>query len=52
MVEKKIVCRDCKKEFVTKVNLRYMRKYCADCSAERKKAYEKIHLIKIEDCED
>jgi len=52
MVEKKIKCKDCKKEFVVNFNARYPRKYCDKCSKERKKAYENIHLIKIEDCED
>jgi len=52
MVEKTIRCKDCKKEFVTKANSRYPRKYCDKCSAQRKKDYENIHLIKIEDCED
>jgi len=51
-MEKEIKCKDCGKEFVTKANARYPRKYCDKCSAERKKAYEDIHLISIEDCED
>jgi hypothetical protein len=46
-------CRDCKKEFEAKSsNSRYPRKYCDKCSAERKKAYEDIHNVGIEDCED
>ncbi len=48
----KKICRDCKKEFETKASARYPRKYCDKCSKERKKAYESIHLVKIEDCED
>jgi len=52
MAEKKIKCKDCKKEFVANINPRYPRKYCDKCSKERKKAYENIHEIKIEDCED
>ena len=52
MPEKTIRCRDCKKEFVANTNTRYPRKYCDKCSKERKKAYEKIHLVKVEDCDD
>ncbi len=50
MVKQK--CKDCKKEFEANLNARYPRKYCDKCSAERKKAYENIHLISAEDCED
>jgi predicted nucleic acid-binding Zn ribbon protein len=49
---KKQKCKECGKEFEVKLNARYSRKYCDKCSAERKKAYENIHLIKIEDCEE
>jgi len=52
MVEKEIKCKDCGKEFVANINPRYVRKYCDKCSAQRKKDYEKIHLVKFEDCED
>ena len=52
MVEKKINCKDCKKEFVVNFNTRYPRKYCDKCSQERKEAYESIHLVKFEDCDD
>jgi len=45
-------CKDCSKEFEQPVKSRYPRKYCDDCSAERKKAYEKIDEIEFEDCED
>lgn len=45
-------CRDCKKEFEQNKNLRYPRKYCDKCSAERKKAYENIHEISIDECEE
>jgi len=51
-MEKEIKCKDCGKECVVKTNTRYPRKYCDKCSAERKKAYEDIHLISIDDCED
>lgn len=50
MVKKK--CKDCKKEFEANPNLRYPRKYCDKCSAERKKAYKNIHLITASQCED
>lgn len=52
MADKTKVCKDCKKEFVEKGNSRYPRKYCDKCSAERKKAYENIHEISVDDCED
>jgi hypothetical protein len=45
-------CKDCGKEFEQKPNARYPRKYCDKCSAERKKDYEKIHMITIEECEE
>ncbi len=50
----KKICRDCKKEFELKTsfNSRYTKKYCDKCSAERKKAYENIHNLKIGDCEE
>jgi Zn finger protein HypA/HybF involved in hydrogenase expression len=51
-MEKTIKCKDCKTEFKTNPNARFPRKYCDKCSAERKKAYEKIDEIKFEECED
>jgi len=45
------VCRDCKKEFDAPKS-RYPRKYCDKCSAQRKKDYENIHLVTIDECED
>lgn len=48
----KKICKDCKKEFEAKTNSRYPRKYCDKCSAERKKAFEDIHLINADDCEE
>ena len=45
-------CKDCGKEFEQKSNSRYPRKYCDKCSAERKKAYEDIHLISADECEE
>jgi rRNA maturation endonuclease Nob1 len=44
-------CKDCGKEFEYTPS-RYERKYCKKCGDERRKAYENIHLIKAEDCED
>jgi len=52
MEKKKIKCRECKKEFETKKNSRFARKYCDKCSKERKKYYENLHTISIDDCED
>jgi len=51
MIKKKI-CPDCNKEFDFDTLARFKRKYCAKCSAERKKAYERIADIEFEDCED
>ena len=50
----KKICRDCKKEFEAKstFNSRYPRKYCDKCSKERRKAYEGIHNVKFDDCEE
>ena len=45
-------CKDCKKEFEYKKTARYPRKYCDKCSAERKKEYENIHNITVNDCEE
>ena len=50
MVIKK--CKECGKEFEAPEKSRYPRKYCDNCSKERKKAYEKIDEINFEDCED
>jgi hypothetical protein len=52
MATKTIKCKDCKEEFEINTNSRYFRKYCPKCSEERRKDYEKIDSIKIEDCED
>lgn len=46
------LCKDCKKEFVQNDNARFPRKYCPACSAERKKAYDDIHLVTVDDCDD
>jgi len=46
------VCKDCKKEFEDPKKSRYPRKYCDKCSAQRKKDYEKIHLVTVDQCED
>jgi len=50
MVEKK--CGDCGKEFEAPAKSRYPRKYCDKCSAQRKKEYEKIHLVTASECDD
>lgn len=50
MAEK--ICKDCGKKFEEKPNVRYPRKYCDKCSKQRKKDYEKIHLITASQCED
>ena len=52
MVMKTKACKDCKKEFQQDSHERFQRRYCKECSAERKKDYEKIHEINIEDCDD
>ena len=51
-MEKTVKCADCGKEFETPKKARYPRKYCDKCSKERKKAYEDIHLITAEECEE
>ena len=45
-------CKDCNKEFEQKEKSRYPRKYCDKCSAQRKKDYEKIHMITADECDD
>ena len=45
-------CKDCGKEFETPKRSRYPRKYCEKCSKQRKKDYEKIHLITADECEE
>ena len=50
MVIKK--CKDCKAEFDQKPNFRFPRKYCKKCSEKRKKDWENVHLITVDDCED
>ena len=50
MVEK--ICKDCGKKFEAPEKSRYPRKYCDKCSKARKKAYEKIHLISADECEE
>jgi len=50
MVER--TCKDCGKTFEQKKKSRYPRKYCDKCSAQRKKDYEKIHLITVDECEE
>ncbi len=51
MTERK--CLDCGKIFEDNTKKgRYPKRYCPKCSAQRKKDYENIHLIKSEDCEE
>jgi len=45
-------CKDCGKEFETPSYSRYPRKFCDKCSKKRKKAYENIHLITADKCEE
>ena len=51
-MDKTIKCKDCGKEFIVKVKSRYPRKYCDKCGAQRKKDYENIDQITIDDCEE
>ncbi|MEM0465313.1 MAG: hypothetical protein QXW97_01265 [Candidatus Pacearchaeota archaeon] len=52
MAIKKIICKDCGKEFTYNKKNKYIRKYCDSCSKKRKKDYENLYLIKAEDCEE
>jgi len=47
-----IKCKDCGKEIEVAPRARYERKYCPKCSKERKAAYENLHEIEFEDCDD
>ncbi|MFA6022667.1 MAG: hypothetical protein WC781_01115 [Candidatus Pacearchaeota archaeon] len=47
-----IKCGDCGKDVEINTNARFRRKYCKECSEERKKAWENRADIKFEDCED
>lgn len=51
-MEKKIICLDCKKEFIQKEATRYRRKYCDSCSKKRREEYAKLYEVEFEDCED
>jgi len=51
-MEKTIKCGDCGKEVVIETNARYRRKYCKECSEQRKKDYENIHEITADQCEE
>lgn len=51
MIKKKI-CPDCRKEFDFDTLAHFKKKYCPKCSKERKKAYENIHNVKFEDCDE
>lgn len=52
MIKKKKICPDCKTEFEYDPKARFKKRYCDTCSKERKEAYENIHEISIDDCED
>jgi hypothetical protein len=52
MPAKKIICKDCGKEFEFKKFGRYTRKYCDKCSKQRKKDYENLYKVKAEECDD
>ena len=49
---KKIKCKGCKKMTEVKTGGRYGRKYCDKCSADNKKYYDNLHLVKVSDCEE
>jgi hypothetical protein len=49
---KEIKCKDCGKKFELNPRGRYTRKYCDKCSKQRKKDYENLAYVKIEDCVD
>ncbi|MFH1802244.1 MAG: hypothetical protein ABH864_02210 [archaeon] len=50
--QKKVKCRDCKKEFLTNPKARFERKYCDACSKKRKKMWENQWKVKFEDLDD
>ena len=52
MEKSKIKCKGCGKMSEVKSNGRYSRKYCDKCSADNKKYYDNLHLVKIGDCEE
>lgn len=52
MIVKKIICRDCGKEFETNQSSRYTRKYCDKCSKKRKKEYENLYSVKFDDLDE
>jgi len=45
-------CKECGKEFRASKNSKYKRKYCNKCSKQRKKDYQNIHLVTVDECED
>jgi len=49
---KKRKCFDCKKEFEYNYNPRYVKKYCKECGAKRKKMWENQWKVKYEDLDD
>ena len=49
---KKILCKDCGKEFEITKKTRYQRRYCDKCSKKRKVDYENLYSVKFEQCDD
>ena len=49
---KKVKCKECGAEFEQKVTVRFPRKFCKECSEQRKKDYDDLWKVKAEDCED
>jgi len=52
MEVKKVKCRDCGKIFEPPTKGRYARKYCNKCSKQRKKDYENLYTVTVDQCDD
>jgi hypothetical protein len=52
MLLKKMKCKECGKEFILKPSVRFIRKFCDDCSKKRKQEYQNLYRIKYEECDD
>ncbi|MFA5856262.1 MAG: hypothetical protein WC867_02825 [Candidatus Pacearchaeota archaeon] len=50
MEAKKVLCKECKKEFTVTGSSRFQRKFCDSCSKKRKKDYENLYTVEFEDC--
>jgi len=46
------VCEECSRKFKPPEKSKYKRKYCNKCSKKRKKDYQNIHLITVDECEE